>query len=143
MLIGSYNHIVDTKGRVFVPAKWRDDLGSQFIVTRGIDGCLFGLPLGEWEKLSAKLAALPLTNKKAQDVNRSFTRWASACELDKQGRILVPQALREFAKIEGELSFIGVTTHIEIWSKAVLDERDAGEEDDYDEVMTQAAEFGI
>lgn len=143
MLIGSYNHTIDDKSRVTVPAKWRQDLGAGFVLTRGIDGALLGMPFEEWERLSAKLAALPVSNKKAQSVQRNLTRWASECEMDKQGRVVIPQKLRELAQIQEDVVLIGMTNHIEVWSADVLDAHDEQEDSDYDECLAEAAEFGI
>ena len=144
MLIGSYNHTIDDKSRVTVPAKWRQDLGAGFVLTRGVDGAILGMSFEEWERLSAKLAAMPVfTDKKAQNVRRNLTRWASECEMDKQGRVVISQQLRTFAHIETEVVLIGTTNHFEIWSAAVLDAHDEAEEDDYDEILAGAAEFGI
>lgn len=143
MLISEYNHTVDAKGRLFIPSKWREDLGSTFVITRGQKGCLFGMSLTEWEKLAAKLALLPLTDEKAQRLHRMLSRWATDCEVDKQGRILVSQKLREFASITSEATLVGMTNHIEIWSSEVIAHMDELENEDYDDVFAQAAQYGI
>lgn len=143
MLIGSHNHAVDGKGRLFVPSRWRDDLGDTFIVTKGFGKCLFGMSLAEWEKLSQKLAALPITDKQAQQFVRYLSSWATDCTLDKQGRILIPAKLREFAGLDKDTVLIGVTNRIEIWNANVWEEMDSEMEADYDDMMTRMAQMGI
>ena len=143
VLIGSHSHTIDAKGRLFVPAKWREDLGSPFIVTRGFGKCLFGMSLPEWEKLSQKMAALPLTDRKAQQFVRSLSSWAIDCELDKQGRILIPAKLRTFADLTYETTLIGVTNRIEIWNAQKWEEQDQEIEDEYDDILASMAQMGI
>lgn len=143
VLIGSHNHTVDNKGRLFIPAKWRDDLGTTFIVTKGFGKCLFGMSLPEWEKLSAKLAALPLTDKQSQQLVRYLSSWATDCELDKQGRILLPAKLRSFAQLDKDTTLIGVTNLIEIWNAELWEAMDAEIEAEYDEMMASMANMGI
>ena len=87
MLMGEYKHNIDSKGRLIVPAKFRDNLGDSFIVTRGLDGCLFGYPLQAWQELEEKLKKLPLAKKEARQFTRFFYSGAVECTLDKQGRI--------------------------------------------------------
>ena len=116
MLIGSYNHTIDNKGRLFIPAKWRDDLGVSFIVTRGFGKCLFGMALAEWEKLTAKLAELPMTDANAQMFARYMSSWATDCELDRQGRILVPAKLRQYAALEKDVVITGASKCVELWN---------------------------
>ena len=94
MFMGEYNHTIDAKGRLIIPAKFREPLGEEFVLTRGLDGCLYIYPMDEWEAFEEKLRALPLTNKDARAFSRFFVAGATTCELDKQGRILVPQTLR-------------------------------------------------
>lgn len=143
MLIGSYCHHADAKGRLFIPAKWRDELSERFILTRGTDQCIFCMPMKEWKRLSEKLSELPLTSREAQAVNRLFSRWATDCVLDKQGRVLVPQNLRAFAKMETNTTLIGVTTHIEIWNTSVLNEQDERADNGGEDIMEKAAGWGI
>ncbi len=143
MLIGSHNHTVDNKGRLFIPSKWRDDLGTTFIVTKGFGKCLFGMSLPEWEKLSAKLSALPLTDKQSQQLVRYLSSWATDCEVDKQGRILIPAKLRAFAQLEKDATLIGVTNRIEIWNSTLWETMDTEMEAEYDEMMAGMAKMGI
>ena len=143
MLIGSYNHTLDAKGRIFVPARWRDDLGASFVVTKGFDKCLLGMSMERWEAFSQKLAALPLTDRKAQDFVRYISSWAVDCELDKQGRILLSAKLRKFAELEGEATLIGVTSRIEIWSSAHWQAHDERLEEGYGDILARMEELGI
>lgn len=117
MLIGEYKHVVDNKGRVTLPSKFREELGEKFILTKGLDNCLFGYSLKEWAVLEEKLKKLPLTSKDARAFLRFFFAGACECEVDKQGRILIPQNLREYANLQKEVFIIGVMTRIEIWSE--------------------------
>ena len=100
MFMGEYRHTVDTKGRLIIPAKFRDELGPEFVITRGMDGCLFGYPLTEWNNLEEKLRQLPLTKKNARAFVRFFYSAATECEFDKQGRINIPKALRTHAALD-------------------------------------------
>ena len=117
MLIGEYEHSLDTKGRLIMPARIREDLGEKFIITKGLDGCLFGFSKNEWNNFEEKLKTLPLTNKNARDFVRFFLSGAIECEIDKQGRFLIASNLREYAELEKEAVIIGVGTRIEIWNK--------------------------
>ena len=115
MFMGEYNHTIDPKGRLIIPAKFREALGDEFVVTKGLDGCLFVYANTEWNNFEEKLRTLPLTNKNARQFTRFFLAGAAACEVDKQGRILIPQVLREFAKLEKDVVLVGVASRIEIW----------------------------
>lgn len=117
MFMGEYNHTIDAKGRLIIPAKFRELLGTEFILTRGLDGCLFIYPVDEWKAFEQKLRALPLTNKNARTFSRFFVAGAAMCELDRQGRVLVPQTLREFAGLEKDVVLTGNLDRIEVWSK--------------------------
>lgn len=117
MFMGEYQHSIDDKGRLIIPAKLRDDLGSTFIITRGLDQCLFVYPMDQWVKLEQKLQALPLMKADARAFTRFFFSGASECEWDKQGRINIPNHLREYAKLEKECMVVGVQSRVEVWSK--------------------------
>lgn len=119
MFMGQYNHSIDAKGRVIIPAKFREKLGDTFVVTKGLDDCLYGYPYEEWRIFEDKLAMLPLSNKNARKFSLFFLAGAAECELDKQGRILLPTVLREFAGLDKdkEVVLIGSGTKIEIWNK--------------------------
>lgn len=122
MLIGEYGHTIDAKGRVIIPVKFRTELGERFILTKGFDGCLYGYSLDEWKNIEEKIKTLPLiTGKDARNFTRFFFSSAIECEFDSQGRILITQGLRNFASLEKELVIIGVSSRIEIWSKAKWD----------------------
>jgi len=116
MFMGEYQHSIDAKGRLFIPAKFREELGDTFVVTRGLDHCLFGYPQAEWQELEKKLRALPFTKADARAFVRFFFSGASEGEIDKQGRILLPQVLRDYAQLEKEVVILGVSNRVEIWS---------------------------
>lgn len=141
MFMGQYNHSVDAKGRVIVPAKYRDALGAEFVVTKGLDGCLFVYPNEEWTIFAEKLKNLPMTNRDARNFVRFFLSGAASVELDKQGRILLPPALREFARLEKDVVLVGISNRVEIWSK----ERWEGTAsfDDMDDIAERMAELGV
>ena len=117
MLIGEYEHSLDVKGRLIMPAKLREDMGEKFIITKGLDGCLFGFSQTEWSNFEEKLKTLPLTNKNARDFVRFFLSGAIECEIDKQGRFLIASNLREYANMEKDVVIIGVGTRLEIWNR--------------------------
>lgn len=117
MFMGEYSHSIDEKGRLIIPSKFRFELGEKFVLTRGLDGCLCVYPQSEWNILEEKLRSLPLTNKNARTITRFLVSGAAACELDKQGRILVPNALREYAGLEKDVVVTGNLERIEIWDK--------------------------
>ncbi|MBO5278462.1 MAG: division/cell wall cluster transcriptional repressor MraZ [Lachnospiraceae bacterium] len=117
MFMGEYNHTIDAKGRVIIPSRLRESLGEEFVVTKGLDGCLFAYPKEEWSVFEEKLGALPLTNSNARKFSRFFLAGAAMAEVDKQGRILIPPVLREFAALEKEVVLVGVSRRVEIWSK--------------------------
>lgn len=143
MFIGEYQHNLDNKGRIIIPSKLRDGLGDNFIMTKGLDNCLFVYPKSEWSILEEKLKSLPLTSRDARAFVRFFFSGATECELDKQGRILIPANLRSHSKLEREAVIIGVGTRVEIWSK---EEWDIYNEDDslsYESIAEKMAELGI
>ena len=115
--MGEYQHSVDAKGRLIVPAKFREALGETFVVTRGLDNCLFGYPMNEWRKLEEKLKDLPMTKKDTRAFARFFFSGASEVEIDKQGRINIPSTLITHAHLEKECVVLGVSNRIEIWAK--------------------------
>lgn len=117
MFIGEYQHGIDNKNRIIVPSKFREALGDVFILTKGLDGCLYVYTIDEWKTLEEKLKKLPLTNRDARAFVRFFFSGANEVNVDKQGRALIPQNLLEYASIEKDIVSIGVSTRIEIWSK--------------------------
>jgi len=125
MFLGEYRHAIDTKGRLFIPAKLREDLGEKFYICKGMDQCLMIYESGAWEKFTEKLNALPLTNKVARDAKRYFLAGASMNECDRQGRTLIPAALREYAGITRDVVIVGVGDKVEIWDEGKWNERSA------------------
>jgi MraZ protein len=116
MFLGEYTHTLDDKGRLTLPAKYRAELAMGLVVTRGIDKCLFVFPMPEWQTLSGKLSALPLTDPQAREFQRLIFSGANDTELDKQGRVLLPQYLRDYAGLDGNVIVAGLNTHLEIWA---------------------------
>ena len=116
MLIGEYHHNIDEKGRLIIPSKFREDIGNEFIVTRGLDGCLFVYAMKEWNAIVSKLRTLPFTKKDARTFNRFFMSSASTLEFDKQGRINIPSSLINYAGLQKECTIIGVNDRLEIWA---------------------------
>ena len=143
MLIGEYEHSLDTKGRLILPAKIREDLGEKFIVTKGLDGCLFGFSKNEWNNFEEKLKTLPLTNKNARDFVRFFLSGAIECEIDKQGRFLIASNLREYAELEKEAVITGVGTRIEIWNKDKWKAYNSEENLSADQIAENMANLGM
>lgn len=117
MFMGEYSHTIDAKGRLIIPSKFREVLGDEFVVTKGMDGCLFVFAEAEWQVFEEKLRSLPMIDKEARQFTRFFLAGAASLEVDKQGRILLPAVLREFAEITKDAVLIGVGSRIEIWSK--------------------------
>lgn len=143
MLLGEYNHNLDTKGRVSVPSKFRDDLGTSFIVTKGLDNCLFAYSKQEWQTFEEKLKTLPMTNTNARNFVRFFFSGATECEIDKQGRINIPQTLREYAGLTKDVIIIGVATRAEIWDREKWENYTSPENMDVDEIASQMSNLGI
>ncbi|HHY82694.1 MAG TPA: division/cell wall cluster transcriptional repressor MraZ [Clostridiales bacterium] len=143
MFIGEYQHTIDSKGRVIMPAKFREELGEKFVVTKGLDNCLFVYPNEEWRNLEQKLRTLPLTSKEARAFIRFFFAGAAECEVDKQGRILIPANLREHASLEKDIVIIGVSGRVEIWSKEAWDAYNNDSSLDQDAIVEKMAELGI
>lgn len=138
---GEYSYNVDPKGRVGIPQKFREILGNRFIVTRGLDECLFVYPMEEWEKFSQQLKSLPISNPNARQFVRFFMSGAVECELDKQGRILIPQTLRNYVGITKEVVVTGVGQRAEIWDLKKWDEYNS--QLSSDEIATNMESLGI
>lgn len=117
LFYGEYQHTIDPKGRVIIPSKFRDGLGEKFILTKGLDKCLFGYSMSEWTSLESKLKELPFTDTDVRAFIRFFFAGASECEVDKQGRVLIAQNLREYAGMDKDLYVLGVSSRIELWDK--------------------------
>lgn len=142
MMSGDFNHSIDAKGRLIIPAKFRDALGENFVITKGMDNCLFVYPPKEWKVLEDKLKTLPLTNKSARDFKRFMLGSAVEGTLDKQGRVLIPPSLREFASLEKDVVLVGVMDKVEIWNKAKWDESNADVEENIEDITNKMEELG-
>jgi len=138
--MGEYDHSIDTKGRIIVPAKFRESLGEEFVVTQGLDGCLFVYPNSEWDNFVTELKNLP-GNKEARQLQRYFMAGAANLDVDKQGRILIPSKLRESAGLEKDVVFVGVLSKIEIWSKERWESNNSF--DNMDDIAENMSSFGL
>lgn len=143
MFYGEYQHTVDPKGRVIVPSRFREELGDKFIVTKGLDQCLFVYSNEGWKNLEEKLRALPFTDKDARSFSRFLFAGATECEVDKQGRILIPQNLRAYAGLEKDIYVIGVSTRVELWDKDNWDKYSNDENVSQDKIAEKMAMLGI
>jgi MraZ protein len=122
MFMGEFQHTVDAKGRLIVPAKLREGLGERFIATKGLESCLFVFPPQEWETFGEKLRSLPLASGAARAFTRLFFSGATECEVDPQGRILLPANLREYAGIDKDVVIVGVSNRVEIWATSAWED---------------------
>lgn len=143
MLTGEFNHSIDTKGRLIIPSKFRDILGDDFVITKGLDGCLFLYPANEWKIFEEKLRTLPLTNKNARTFTRFFLGSAVDGGLDKQGRVLISSALRAFAGLDKEVVLVGVLDRVEIWDKAKWAENNTEVEENMDDIAAHMEDLGL
>ena len=143
MFMGEYRHTIDEKGRIIIPAKFREELGQTFVVTRGLDSCLFVYPEDEWKQLEQKLKALPFTRSDARAFTRFFFSGATEAELDKQGRVNIPGNLRQFAKLDKECVVLGVSTRVEIWSKHIWESYFSQSEDSFNEIAEKIVDFDL
>lgn len=134
MFMGEFHHNVDEKGRLIIPSKFRNDLGKKFIVTRGIEKCLFVYSIDEWNNIVSKLKELPFTRKDARTFMRMFLSGATECELDNNGRINIPAPLTTYANITKEVVVIGVNERLEIWSENSFDEFFNSNIDNFDDI---------
>ena len=117
MFIGEYHHTIDEKGRIIIPAKFREELGNNFIITRGIENCLFVYSEENWAKITNKLNSLPFTKKDARTFNRFFMSGATSVELDKQGRVNISKPLIDYASLIKDCVIIGTGDRLEVWSQ--------------------------
>lgn len=142
MFIGEYTHAIDPKNRIVIPSKFREDLGDSFVITKGLDGCLYVYTKDEWSIFENKLKTLPLTNKNARAFSRFFFAGASDGDMDKQGRVLIPSNLLKYANIEKDIVSIGVANRIEIWS---LDSWEKYNEEniDFDDIAENMTDLGL
>lgn len=143
MFMGEYHHTIDPKGRMIIPAKFRENLGDAFVLTRGLDQCLFGYPMSEWKIIEEKIKALPLTKKDARQFSRFFFSGATECEIDKQGRINIPSTLIQYAKLEKECVVLGVSNRIEIWSKPIWENYFIESEQSFAEIAENMIGFDL
>lgn len=143
MLMGEFQHNIDAKGRIIIPAKLREDLGAKFVITRGLDGCVFGYPLENWEKIQEKLKQLPLAKKEARAFTRFFYSAAAEAEIDKQGRINIPSTLVDYANLDKECLVLGVSDRIEIWSKTKWESVSSEIEESFEEIAEDMLDFGL
>lgn len=147
MLGGEYRHTADEKGRVSIPAKFRNELGNVFVVSKGLgdaeEKCLYLFPLSEWKTIEDKARALPITNKNARDFKRYFIGGASECELDKQGRLMIPTYLREFAGIKKDVIFLGVGGWAEAWDADMLNDYRDPDKEGYVDISQRMEDLGI
>lgn len=143
MFMGEYRHTIDAKGRLIVPAKFREQLGDSFVVTRGMDGCLFGYTQEEWNILETKLQKLPLTKKDARAFVRFFYSAATECEIDKQGRINIPKSLRTHAALKKKCVVVGVSNRFEIWSEDRWDAFADEAEENFDDIAENMIDFDL
>lgn len=141
MFMGEYHHTIDSKGRLIIPAKFREGLGDTFVATKGLDNCLFLFPMEEWSLLEQKLKSLPFTRANARAFVRFFFSGATECELDKQGRILLPPNLRAYAGIERDVVIIGVSNRVEIWSEEGWYAYSKQAEETYGEIAEKIVDF--
>lgn len=143
--MGEFQHSIDAKGRLIVPVKFREGLGDTFVVTKGLDKCLFVYPMAQWDVLEGKLTALPFTDPNARAFVRVFFSGASECEVDKQGRILLPANLREYAHVEKDVVLVGVSNRVEIWSKDIWDGycSDMAKDSAYEGMAAKLVEFNL
>lgn len=141
MFIGQYNNKMDSKGRISMPVKFREYLGNKFIITRGLDSCLFGYSLKEWQKIESKIKSLPITKKNARSFQRFFFSGATEVELDKQGRINIPKSLIEHAFLNKECIVNGVSNRIEIWDKDKWEVQLLDSEQAFEEIAEELENF--
>lgn len=143
MLLGEYEHSIDLKGRLAMPAKLREGLGEHFVITKGLDGCLFVYDMEQWHLLEQKLSALPMSRKTARDFTRFLFGGACEGECDKQGRVMLPASLRKHAGLEKDVVVVGVGNRAEIWDAQKWAEYNEANADDVNELAEQLADLGI
>jgi len=141
--MGEYQHNIDVKGRMIVPAKFREGLGEAFVLTRGLDQCLFAYPLEEWKILEEKLKKLPLTKRDARSFTRFFFSGAVECEVDKQGRINIPSTLRTYSQLDKECIVIGVSNRVEVWSKEIWEDYFTEAEESFADIAENLMDFDL
>ena len=143
MLIGEYTHTLDTKKRLSVPSKWRTELGGSVVLTRGLDHCLFVYPLKEWQRITEKISDLPLGQADTRSFNRFFLSGAVEVEIDKNGRILVPDFLKDFAQLDSKVVIAGIHNRVEIWDEKRWETYKQQIENEADTLAEKLGEIGI
>lgn len=143
VLIGEYQHTIDDKGRIAVPSRLREDLGERFIVTRGLENCLFVFPMSEWELVRERLRSLSFTKSDARAFTRYLFSGAMEGEVDRQGRVLITPTLRDYAKLEKDVMVIGVSTRVEIWSKEQWEAYREKADLSYEDIAEKLAEVDL
>jgi len=143
MFLGEYQHSLDSKGRITVPSRFREQLGDKFVATKGLDNCIFLYPMEEWKTIEEKLKSLPFTRADVRSFARFFFSGASEMEIDRQGRTLIPVNLREYATIDKDLIIIGVGSRIEIWSATNWGKYTREAESSYEEIAESMVDLGI
>ena len=143
MFLGKFLHTVDSKGRVTIPAKFRPNLAGGIVVTRGIDRCLYIYPQAEWDRLAGRVRELPLTKKDARSFVRFLFSEASDCMPDRQGRILIPGYLREYANLDSEIVIAGLDNRLEMWSSSAWHDDNSDLEKDAQTLAEKLGELGI
>ncbi|MBI2415204.1 MAG: division/cell wall cluster transcriptional repressor MraZ [Candidatus Kerfeldbacteria bacterium] len=143
MFIGEYSHTVDEKGRLAVPTKFRETLGRSVVVTRGLDNCLFVYTAPEWQKLAEKLAALPIAKANTRAFARLMLAGAMDCELDKQGRIVLPEYLRQYAGLKKTVVIAGLLNRLEVWDQATWNKYKSITEKDSGDIAEALGEIGV
>ena len=134
MFMGEYHHNLDSKGRLIIPATLRNHIGNKMVFTRGMEGCIFGYSMEEWQKIEAKLAKLPLTKRNTRKFMRLFYSGAMESEFDKQGRVNFTSTLKAHAGLTKECVIVGVSDRIEIWAKERWDSFEEEANEDYDDI---------
>lgn len=143
MFFGEYQHSLDAKGRVIIPSKHREELGEKFMMTRGLDKCIYVYPMSEWDNMVESVRKVPLTDKRGREFVRFFFSNASECEPDKQGRVVVANNLKTYAGLDREITILGVYNRLEIWDKETLEQHDAESNDPDSFVEELADKYGI
>lgn len=143
MFMGEHQHTIDVKGRLHIPARFREGLGDKFVVTKGLDSCLFVYPPDEWANIEQKMRSLPFTRADARAFTRFFFAGAAECELDKQGRILIPANLRDYAKLNRDAVVIGVSSRVEIWSREQWDVYNAESATSVEEIAEKIVDLDL
>lgn len=141
MFMGEYQHTIDAKGRLIIPARFREGLGDRFVATRGLDNCIFVFSLAEWQAIEGRLRELPFTRADARAFARFFFSGAAELEADAQGRVLIPETLRAYARLERDVVIIGVSTRVEIWAKAEWEAYREKADQSYEELAEKVIDF--